>query len=180
MSIFLRINSSGPATILIPDMGIILDKSITDNEFSEQDELNLITGSIDLLALLIDDAYGANESTILMSYDDNGAKFETAAVSRILENILLGQNQTRASLEEVYNYAYSNHYTEFTYTGDDLTSIDVWEDSGKILKLFSRILTYTGDNLTKVTTTDEINSTTLVKDLAYSGDNLVNIVKTLT
>jgi hypothetical protein len=180
MSIFLRINSSGPSTVLIPDMGIILDKSITNNEFSEQNELNLITESTDLLVLLTDDAFGANESTILMSYLDNGAKFETAAVARILESILIGQNQTRNSLEEVYNYAYSNHYTEFTYSSGDLTNIDVWEESDKILKLFSRVLTYTGDNLTKVTTTDEINSTTLVKDLTYSGDDLVSIVKTLT
>ena len=180
MSIYLRINNSGPANLLIPDMGVELDRTITDNEFVEQAELDLLTVSADLLVFLTDNLYGVNQSSLLMSYSDNGIAFGTSAVSKILANILLGTEETRTSIEETFNYAYDNHYTEFTYSGDNLTNVDVWETSGKTLKFFSRSLTYSGLDLTKVTTIDEINSNTLTADFIYSGDNLINITKTLS
>jgi hypothetical protein len=65
-------------------------------------------------------------------------------------------------------------YKEFTYTGENLTLINTWDNSDKDTFLVSTALSYTGSNLTqKVVTnqlTDEVRTTTYV----YSGANLVS------
>jgi hypothetical protein len=40
-------------------------------------------------------------------------------------------------LEEMYIAAYTTKYTEFSYTGDDLTTIEVWNEVAKTTKLFT-------------------------------------------
>lgn len=87
---------------------------------------------------------------------------------------------SKISLQLLTNTDYNDHYRELTYTGDNLTAVDIWETSGKLLKLFSRTLSYTGDNLTQVVTLDEINTVTLTTNLVYSGDALINITKTFS
>lgn len=89
-------------------------------------------------------------------------------------------NNRRIRLEKMFNDAFDDHYCEFTYVGDNLTAVEVWEDSGKTTKLFTRTLSYTGDNLTTVATTDEQSSEILSTTFSYSGDNLVNITKVIT
>jgi len=86
----------------------------------------------------------------------------------------------RLRIEKLFNSAYDDHYAEMTYVGDNLTSVDIWEDSGKTLKLFTRTLSYSGDDLTTVTTVDETTSALLTATLTYSGDNLDTVTKVVS
>ena len=73
----------------------------------------------------------------------------------------------------------NNH--EITYTNGNVSSIDIWENSGKTTKLFTKALTYDGTtgNLTQIVVTDEVNSSTLTKAFTYDvDDNLQTITRT--
>lgn len=86
----------------------------------------------------------------------------------------------RLGLEKLFAVAYDNHYTEFTYVGNNLTVIDIWEDNGKTTKLFTRTLSYTGNNVTLVVTVDEQGAGTLTTTFVYFGNNLINTTKAVT
>ena len=79
----------------------------------------------------------------------------------------------RAALEDMYNYANANFYSEMGYTDGKLTSIDVWVSSSKNTLLFERVLTYNvDDQLTSVVTRDKQGTggstrATLTKTLVY-------------
>ena len=81
--------------------------------------------------------------------------------------------QARAEIEDLYKVAYSTKYSEYTYTGSNLTKIEIYTDSGKATKLFTKDLSYTGSQLTSITITDELTGNTLTKTLGYSGDSLI-------
>ena len=80
-----------------------------------------------------------------------------------------------------FKAAYSSYYHEITYTSGNVSSIDIWEDSGKSTKLFTKALTYDGTsgNLTQIVVTDNVNSSTLTKAFTYDVDgNLETITRT--
>jgi hypothetical protein len=78
-----------------------------------------------------------------------------------------------------------DNYTELTYTGQDLTSVIVWETAAKLKKIREATLSYTGDDLTQViekqydaagtTVVEEITST-----LAYSSGDLISVTEDFT
>lgn len=122
------------------------------------------------------------------------AATDTDTSSQSKGDILVYQNSTtnkwtakpdRAGLEGLYNYANSNFYSELGYTGTQLTSVDVWVNSGKTTKLFERTLTYdSNNNLTQVVTKDVQGGSTrytLTKTLAYDGNNnLTSVTRVYT
>jgi hypothetical protein len=82
----------------------------------------------------------------------------------------------RASLEDMYNYANANFYSEMTYSiTDQLTGVYVWVTSNKTTALFERDLTYNASGqLTSVVTRDVQGTggstrATLTKNLAYTA-----------
>ena len=82
----------------------------------------------------------------------------------------------RASLEDMYNYANANFYSEMTYsTTDQLTGVYVWVSDTKSTALFERDLTYNASGqLTSVITRDVQGTggsarATLTKNLAYTA-----------
>lgn len=72
-----------------------------------------------------------------------------------------------------------NSYMEYVITGDDITQVNYWTDQTKVIKLFTKDITYTLGNATQLITTDEITSKTLTVDIAYSGDTILNVTKTV-
>lgn len=72
-------------------------------------------------------------------------------------------------------FAQLTYFTEFTYTGDDLTNKSIYTDSGMGTQLFDVDYTYTLGDLTQIVATDVVNAITYTKDLAYSSGNLVSI-----
>jgi hypothetical protein len=68
------------------------------------------------------------------------------------------------------------NYNEFTYTGDNITKKEIYEDSTLTTLLYTINYAYTGDNLTQIEIIRESDSYTYYKDLAYDiNDNLINI-----
>ena len=84
-------------------------------------------------------------------------------------------------IDSDFKAAYSNYYHEITYNSGNVSSIDIWENSGKTTKLFTKALTYDGTtgNLTQIVVTDEVNSSTLTKAFTYDvNGNLQTITRT--
>ncbi len=68
------------------------------------------------------------------------------------------------------------NYTEFTYSGDNISQKKVYTDSTLSELLFTFNYTYTGDNLTQVEVIRESDGYTYYKDLSYDlNNNLINI-----
>lgn len=85
--------------------------------------------------------------------------------------------RNRLELEEAYKIAYTTDYKEFTYTGSDITKVEIWEDDTKAVKLFTKDITYTSGNITQTVITDEITGKVLTSTFAYSGGNISNITR---
>jgi len=70
----------------------------------------------------------------------------------------------------------NNRYKVFSYTGDDLTQQLIYEDNTMSTLLFTVDYTYTGTNLTQIDVTRESDSFTYTKVLTYDiNDVLQNI-----
>lgn len=66
-------------------------------------------------------------------------------------------------------------YVEYTYdVGGNLTNKDIWEDNTKTNKYYSILYSYTGDDLTSIEVTRESDSFIYTKTFAYSGGNLIS------
>ena len=95
------------------------------------------------------------------------------------EKVSIDVDFQRIELEKQFKIAFNTSYAELTYTGDQLTAVDIWEDDTKALKLFSKSLTYSGDTLIAIETTDEQTFAVLNVTLTYSGDSLSTVTKQL-
>jgi hypothetical protein len=74
-------------------------------------------------------------------------------------------------LETSFKAAKLHNYKELTYTDGDLTSVDIYENNTKAVKLFNKTLTYTLGYLTQTVLTRISDSATLTKDFVYDVDN---------
>ena len=83
------------------------------------------------------------------------------------------------TIEQMYNTSYTDHFAEIIKTGDDVTQINVWTNSSKTVKLFTKNITYDTGKVTQVVIIDEINSQTLTTVIGYSGENVVSTTKTM-
>jgi len=71
--------------------------------------------------------------------------------------------------------AISTYTKELIYTGPDLTSINIWTDSSKTVKMYTKVLNYTLGELTSVVTTRFIDSATFTKTLTYTLGELTQV-----
>ena len=96
-------------------------------------------------------------------------------------------NKSSATLNDVnatagmllkFNFAKTSAYTLFTYSGSQITKIDVYTDSTKVTQLYQQTITYSGSKISGYTLKDLINSKTLTATYSYSGDTVTS--KTMT
>ena len=106
--------------------------------------------------------------------NDSGTEYDLTAAGSGSDTTL----RQVVELSSLWKTALATGYRELTYTSGDLTQVDVWEDSGKATKLFTRVLTYTLGNLTQVLTTDNLTSSTQTKILTYDIDGDLETVTT--
>lgn len=66
-TLYIKSNPVTVANVLIPDMGILVPYGGNSHVIDQERELQLAKGSLDLQALLTDDAYGANSSTLVLN-----------------------------------------------------------------------------------------------------------------
>jgi hypothetical protein len=78
-------------------------------------------------------------------------------------------------MEMEFKAAKLYYYKEFSYTGNKLTGITIYEDNTKVVTLFSKILTYVSNKLTETNLTRTSDSATLKKVFAYTGSKLISI-----
>jgi hypothetical protein len=66
-TLYIKSNAATPANVLIPDMGILVLSGSGIHTVDTQRELQLAKESLDLQEFLVDDAYGANSSTLILN-----------------------------------------------------------------------------------------------------------------
>jgi len=86
-----------------------------------------------------------------------------------------GRMSLNLEMELEFKEAYLLYYKEFGYTGDDLTSIDIYTDASKGTKLFSKLLSYAVGVLSSTVLTRMSDLATLTKNYAYADGKLVSI-----
>lgn len=68
------------------------------------------------------------------------------------------------------------NYSEFTYTGDNITKKEIYEDNTMNKLLYTINYSYTGDNLSEVEIIRESDGYTYSKTFSYDiNNNLINI-----
>ena len=77
-------------------------------------------------------------------------------------------------LEGMFKEAYSTMAVEYTYSGEQLTGIDVWSSALKTTKLFEKRFMYSGDKLQQTILTDLKSGYVLTVTYSYSGDQLIS------
>jgi len=74
----------------------------------------------------------------------------------------------RIEIEGLYKIAYNGKYSEFVFTGEKLTQINIFDSDLKVTKLFTKTISYDlADNIDTVTIVDEVNGNTLTKHFTY-------------
>ncbi len=87
--------------------------------------------------------------------------------------------QRRTEIEAMFKTSSSTAYKELTYGSGNITNVDIYETSGKSVKLFSKVIGYNVDNnIDAISITDEVNSDAIYKALAYTGSDLTSITST--
>tara|TARA_R110002126_G_scaffold45716_4_gene129292 strand:- start:1373 stop:1816 length:444 start_codon:yes stop_codon:yes gene_type:complete len=81
------------------------------------------------------------------------------------------------ALEDQWRTANQSRFIDPTYTGDNLTQLDYYDDNLMTTLLFTKVLGYTGDNLTSVVVTDVATAAVLTTTIAYAGDEIDSITK---
>ena len=88
--------------------------------------------------------------------------------------------KNRAEIEGLYKVAYSTAYSELTYSGADISEINIWDTNLKTTLLFTKSLTYTDGNITQIDIIDHLQGVTLTKELVYNMGNIISINKVIT
>lgn len=72
-------------------------------------------------------------------------------------------------------YAQKTGYTEFIMDGDNISQILIYKDNSRANLLFTKDFTYTGDNLTEIEVNNNAGTFTLTKTFEYDLDgNITN------
>ena len=180
----LILNPSYPGTeLLIPDLGDLLADGINE-DYSTAISIRRLLDSRDLYQYITDNAYGANQSTVLVN--DGASNLPTAGAQEYIakqytlasgSSVYSQSEKDAIELETAFKASAAFHYKELVYTGELLTQMNVWTDNTMTTKLFQIDYTYTGEQLTTVVVTRISDSATLTKTLAYTGDTLDSIEK---
>jgi len=160
---------------------------------SETNTTLTLAGDTDTLTYT--DEEGSQNSISLSAYTGEGISSIVDATDTDISTPLAGdalvyvngvtqkwQNKKdRAALDDMYNYANVNFYSEMSYsTTAQLTGVNVWVNNSKTTTLFERTLTYNvNSQLTSVITRDIQGGTIrqqLTKNLAYDVDGNVTTV----
>lgn len=79
-----------------------------------------------------------------------------------------------------FNLSKSSAYTIYTYSGTQITQIDVYTDSTKAEQLYKQVITYSSGKITGYTLNDLINSKTLTVVYGYSGTQITTKTMSIT
>lgn len=95
------------------------------------------------------------------------SNYYTKSQTGTLIDSSIDTNNERTELEDSFKYAYNTYYKEGVKAGNLITQINVWENSSKATKLFTKNFTYSGSLTTGIELIDEVNGNKLVKGFTY-------------
>ena len=85
----------------------------------------------------------------------------------------------RTEIETMFKTANATTYKELIYDNENITSINIYTDNEKTVKLFTKIIGYNVDNnIDTISTIDEVNSDAIYKTIGYTGSNLTSVTST--
>ena len=78
--------------------------------------------------------------------------------------------------KQAFNYIKSLNDVQLTYTVDDLTKVEYYEDETLVVKLYTKVMTYNGSgDLTTAVLTREADGAVFTLTLTYTGDNVTGV-----
>tara|TARA_R100001244_G_scaffold25113_4_gene25570 strand:+ start:31992 stop:32651 length:660 start_codon:yes stop_codon:yes gene_type:complete len=92
-----------------------------------------------------------------------------------LQSLWSIDNKLDLELELEFKLSNLSNFKELLYTGNNLISVNIYEDNTKTTLLFAKSLAYTGNNLTSTLLTRASDGATLSKALIYSGSRLISV-----
>jgi ABC-type antimicrobial peptide transport system permease subunit len=66
-------------------------------------------------------------------------------------------------------------HKSFSYSGDNLITIEIFSDFDLLNLIYTKDLNYTGDKLTSIVLTREEDAQIFTKTISYTGDNIISI-----
>lgn len=88
---------------------------------------------------------------------------------------LTATEKSNLEMEMAFIARQPSNFTKLTYTGAQLTMVEIFEDETMVVKLLQKDLTYNGNQLVSMTITRIADSATLTKTLDYTGSTLDTI-----
>lgn len=114
--------------------------------------------------------YTQGETSKPVDLSDYYTKLQTGT----LVNTSIDANNERTEIEDAFKHAYSTYYKEGVKVGKVTTQINIWENSSKAVKLFTKNFTRTGNLVTGIELIDEVNGNRLVKGFTYLNNEWVS------
>ena len=90
---------------------------------------------------------------------------------------------THRAVDQLVHLVAEDSFTEFVYSGNKITDIIVWTDSGKTTKIREETITYSGNQVSTVVTKQYDGATleeTYTETYSYTGNQIDDITGALT
>lgn len=166
--------TGGSTVSLSAEQGVVL-KGFIDN-------INTLLSSddttLDELQEVVD-FIKANKDTLDALGISNIAGLQDALDSK-LSGTELDDYKAIKALQDVYDTAYSQQYSEITYVNGDPTQVDVWTDNTKTTKLFTTVITYTNGDITQAVTTNNVTGEQLTKTIGRPNEDTMTVLEVIT
>lgn len=114
--------------------------------------------------------YTQSEASGTIDLSNYYTKLQTSS----LVDSSIDANNERTEIEDAFKHAYSTYYKEGVKVGKVTTQINIWENSSKAVKLFTKNFTRTGNLVTGIELIDEVNCNRLVKGFTYLNNEWVS------
>lgn len=114
--------------------------------------------------------YTQSEASGTIDLSNYYTKLQTSS----LVDSSIDTNNERTELEDAFKYAYSTYYKEGIKVNNLITQINIWENSSKVVKLFTKNFTRTGNLVTGIELIDEVSGNKLVKGFTYLDNEWVS------
>lgn len=160
----------------INDINDITNVDINNLENGQILKYNIDTSmweNYDLILYSIEDISNVNIAGItngqILVWDDYTSSFIAE------DQPISSEEVSNLELEGEFKLNSLNSFKELIYTGSNLTTINIWTNSSKTLKLYEKTLSYSGSQLSQMTLNRVSDNKTLTKNFLYTDGNLVSI-----
>ena len=116
-------------------------------------------------------------SEVISSNGDYILIYQTGGDWR-LQSLWTLDEKSNLEMELEYRTTNLSNFKVLLYTGNKLTTVNIYEDNTKTVLMFNKALSYTGNNLTSTILTRLSDGAVLSKALVYTGSKLNSVETT--